>query len=209
VNLTTEYPYRSAQPTCSAEYLRAPLRAALKRELPHGGAVFDMGCGNGATVGMLLELGYTATGIDPSASGIEWARAAWPAGRFEVGSAYDEDLRARYGQFAVVVSLEVIEHCFWPRRFAASIYDLLRPGGLALISTPYHGYAKNLALALTNRFDAHWSPLWDGGHIKFWSRDTLSRLLREAGFASVDVVRVGRIPPLAKSMIALARKPAQ
>lgn len=78
---------------------------------------------------------------------------------------------------------------------------------MAIISTPYHGYWKNLALALSGKMDAHFTALWDHGHIKFWSIDTLRRLLQEAGFAEIRFLRVGRIPPLAKSMIAVARKP--
>ena len=80
-------------------------------------------------------------------------------------------------------------------------------GGTAILSTPYHGYWKNLALALTGRMDQHFTALWDHGHIKFWSMDTLGELLWEAGFVDVRFERVGRIPPLAKSMIAIARKP--
>ncbi len=203
----SQYVHRRTAPACSSAYLWGPLRRVLARELPAGGTVFDLGCGNGATVGMLMSAGYATVGIDPSASGVELARSMWPAGRFEIGSAYDDDLVERFGRFPAVISLEVVEHCYWPRRFSASVYDLLLPGGLAVISTPYHGYAKNLLLALTNRFDEHWSPLWDGGHIKFWSRRTLGRLLDEAGFADVAFIRAGRIPPLAKSLIALARKP--
>ena len=55
--------------------------------------------------------------------------------------------------------------------------------------------------------DAHFAALWDHGHIKFWSPASLGRLLREAGFAAPEVVRVGRVPPLAKSMIVAATKP--
>ena len=62
-------------------------------------------------------------------------------------------------------------------------------------------------MALTNHMDKHFTALWDNGHIKFWSIDTLGELLREAGFVDVRFERVGRIPPLAKSMIAIARKP--
>jgi hypothetical protein len=62
-------------------------------------------------------------------------------------------------------------------------------------------------LALTGRMDNHFTALWDNGHIKFWSMDTLGELLREAGFVGVRFERVGRILPLAKSMIAIARKP--
>jgi 2-polyprenyl-6-hydroxyphenyl methylase/3-demethylubiquinone-9 3-methyltransferase len=55
--------------------------------------------------------------------------------------------------------------------------------------------------------DKHFTALWDHGHIKFWSMKTLSQLLEEAGFVDVRFVRVGRVPALAKSMIAVARKP--
>lgn len=55
--------------------------------------------------------------------------------------------------------------------------------------------------------DAHLTALWDHGHIKFWSMRTLAILLEEAGFCDIRFERVGRIPALAKSMIAVARKP--
>jgi len=49
--------------------------------------------------------------------------------------------------------------------------------------------------------DAHFTALWDNGHIKFWSIPTISRLLGEAGLRVERVVRVGRVPALAKSMV--------
>jgi 2-polyprenyl-6-hydroxyphenyl methylase/3-demethylubiquinone-9 3-methyltransferase len=101
----------------------------------------------------------------------------------------------------------VIEHVFLPRQFVRRIFDLLEPGGTALISTPYHGYWKNLALALTGKMDAHYTALWDYGHIKFWSINTLTAVLTEAGFEVLRVLPVGRIRPLAKSMLAVARRP--
>jgi 2-polyprenyl-6-hydroxyphenyl methylase/3-demethylubiquinone-9 3-methyltransferase len=83
---------------------------------------------------------------------------------------------------------------------------LLEPGGLAIVSTPYHGYWKNLALAAMGRMDSHFTALWDHGHIKFWSIKTLGALLREVGFVDLRFHRAGRVPALAKSMIAVARK---
>jgi 2-polyprenyl-6-hydroxyphenyl methylase/3-demethylubiquinone-9 3-methyltransferase len=146
------------------------------------------------------------TGIDVSESGVEIARRAFPHLRIEVGSAY-ADLAARYGLFPLVISLEVIEHLYDPRLFARNLFAIVEPGGTALISTPYHGYLKNLALALTGKLDKHFGALWDGGHIKFWSLLTLRSLLEETGFSDIAFVRVGRFPPLAKSMIAIARRP--
>ena len=103
--------------------------------------------------------------------------------------------------------MEVVEHVYAPRQFAKRVYDLLEPGGVAVISTPYHGYLKNLAIALLDKSDWHHTALWDHGHIKFWSIKTLGQLLTKAGFTDIKFLRVGRIPVLAKSMIAVARKP--
>jgi len=54
--------------------------------------------------------------------------------------------------------------------------------------------------------DNHFTALWDHGHIKFWSFRTLRILLEEAGFKNISFHRVGRIPIIAKSMIAIGRK---
>lgn len=61
-------------------------------------------------------------------------------------------------------------------------------------------------MALAGKMDNHFTALWDNGHIKFWSMKTLSTLLEEAGFTNIRFHRVGRIPALAKSMIATANK---
>ncbi len=185
-------------------YLMPAVKTAL-RDIPPPANIFELGCGNGTMAAALNKLGYEVTAVDPSSSGISHARKQFPSCRFEEGSAYD-DLVGIYGKFDVVVSLEVIEHVFYPRKYAATVANLLVDNGIAIISTPYHGYLKNLAVALTNKWDQHHDPLWDFGHIKFWSRETLRKLFSEVELELVDFYRVGRIPPLAKSMIAVFKK---
>jgi 2-polyprenyl-3-methyl-5-hydroxy-6-metoxy-1,4-benzoquinol methylase len=167
--------------------------------------LFELGCGNGSVANVLTNWGWNVTGVDPSLEGIAQAGRSYPNLKLSAGSAYEE-LESRYGQFPVVVSLEVVEHLYAPRDYASRVFRLLERGGIAIISTPYHGYLKNLALSLTGRMDAHFTALWDHGHIKFWSERTLTELLREAGFEGIRFKRVGRISVLAKSMIAVARK---
>ncbi|HMO09586.1 MAG TPA: methyltransferase domain-containing protein [Paracoccaceae bacterium] len=201
------YRYGDAETNTSHGYLLP----AVKAELAGIGSgvpkrLFDLGCGNGSVGAVLHGMGWNVTGVDPSEEGIAQARARYPGLRFETGSAYD-DLAASYGRFPVVISLEVVEHVYAPRDYARTLADLLEPGGTAILSTPYHGYLKNLAMALSGRMDAHFTALWDHGHIKFWSFRTLGTLLAEAGLTDIRFLRVGRIPPLAKSMIAIARKP--
>ena len=182
---------------------------AVLRELKDGGKakrVFDAGCGNGVVAAKLSKNGYEVAGVDASPTGIENAQQHYPHLRLEHGSLYD-DLAARFGRFPYVVCLEVVEHLFYPRTWAKTMFDLLEPGGWLIVSTPYHGYVKNLAMAVTGKLDRHFTALWDYGHIKFFSMKTLTELLEEAGFRQVRYRRLGRIPPLAKSMLAIATRP--
>jgi len=204
-NLFTEYQYTDSNPTWSNNYLWGPLQDVFSQYPDLTRKIFEIGCGSGATAKHLSDLGFDVTGIDPSKSGIELANSAFPELKLLQSSAYD-DLARQYGKFPFVVSLEVIEHSFYPRKFVDTLYELLEDQGVGIISTPYHGYWKNLALAITGKLDAHFTVLWDGGHIKFFSEKTLRYLLEEAGFQKISFVRVGRVPPLAKSLIAIVQK---
>lgn len=202
------YSHTSAKASHTHAYLWKPafqiLLSALGNSQPR--RVFDLGCGAGAFANALAAQGFEVCGVDPSSSGIDNGSKAYPHLQLEVGST-EEDLAGRFGRFPAVTSLEVVEHVYAPRQFAKRVYDLLEPGGVAIISTPYNGYLKNLSIALLGEYDRHYTALWDNGHIKFWSIKNLGQLLTETGFRDIKFLRVGRIPVLAKSMIAIARKP--
>ena len=202
------YLYANSMASHTCVYLWKPTIAALHSVLKNTTSrrVFDLGCGAGAFANALSDQGFEVSGVDPSLTGIEQARKAYPSIRLEVGST-EENLCSRFGKFQALTSLEVVEHVYAPRQYAARVFELLEPGGTAVISTPYNGYWKNLAIALLGKYDRHYTALWDNGHIKFWSIKTLGQLLSEAGFIEIEFLRVGRIPPLAKSMIAIAKKP--
>jgi len=204
-NKTTEYHYHSAQAVHDHRYLTDPITEILTTEVEAGTRLFELGCGNGYNAKLFSQRGFDVVAVDSSESGIEMACKDNEGVHFEVASAY-ENLSDRFGVFPTVVSIEVVEHLFSPRKYAETVFQLLQDNGTAIITTPYHGYLKNLAIALSGKFDSHVNPLWEGGHIKFWSTATLQQLLKDAGFKSVEFRFAGRVPWLAKSMIAIARK---
>lgn len=202
----SEYIYEDARLNDSHAYLLPAVFRQLKGSSPTKMRMFDLGCGNGSVAASLAKHGYEVTGVDSSEGGIAEANREYPQLSLSVGSVYD-DLMARYGQFPIVLSLEVVEHLYSPRHYARTLFDLVEPGGICIVSTPYHGYWKNVALSITGKMDAHFTALWDHGHIKFWSKKTLKALLVEAGFVHIRFSRVGRIPIFAKSMLVTARRP--
>ncbi len=200
-----EYHYGSAEAAHTEAYLWRHI-ITLCAEL---GArrVVDIGCGNGALCRELASRGYEVIGCEPSADGVRIAQSSAPELVFHQLGVDDEPSAVGNESFDMAIATEVIEHLLRPRNLPHFAKQLLRPGGHLIISTPYHGYLKNLVLALTNKWDTHLNPFWDGGHIRFWSRKTLSRLLNEGGFRVVRFIGAGRVPFLWKSMIMAAQKP--
>jgi 2-polyprenyl-3-methyl-5-hydroxy-6-metoxy-1,4-benzoquinol methylase len=190
--------------TDAHRHLYPTLRRMLEKDKDK--TILDLGCGNGILATILLDEGYNVYGVDASTSGIAIAREKYP-GRFFVHDLLTELLPVEIEKirFDLIISTEVIEHLYAPKAYMRLLRRILaqRPGEV-IISTPYHGYWKNLALAVTNRMDAHFAALWEGGHVKFWSRRTLTRLLNEFGFEVTQFRGSGRLPLFWKSMVVRA-----
>lgn len=197
---TERYGWTDATPH-TVGYLNHAVIDIVRRAAPR--TVLDAGCGNGVLASMLAACGYEVTGIDGDAEGIAVARKKFPGLRFEVGRF--ENMPAE--TYDCVVSTEVIEHLYAPHELVRHCFEALRPGGTLVISTPYHGYLKNLAFGIVGAWDRHFTVHWYGGHIKFWSRNTLTQLLEKQGFQVTRFVGVGRLPWLWKSMILVAARP--
>jgi 2-polyprenyl-3-methyl-5-hydroxy-6-metoxy-1,4-benzoquinol methylase len=206
------YQYSDAEAPGAHAYIR-PVMLDLFNSMSagsHSPVVIDLGCGNGS---LLREFGDKTSqellfGLDGSQSGIEQARRALPGADFRVADVCgDLSDHPAYGKCDFVFSTEVVEHLFDPVAFARNCFSFVRPGGRVIITTPYHGYLKHIAIAVCGKTDFHFHPLLVGGHIKFWSRRTLSQLLETAGLKVVGFRGVGRFSGLWKSMVLIAERP--
>ena len=199
-----DYGFHSDAPTHNFSYQLNDLIGLIDKSKNR--YILDLGCGNGYLVNHLITLGYNAYGTDASEKGIAIAQRTNPD-RFFVQDLSSDALPPQLQAipFDTIISTEVIEHLYNPQAFIDFCKQQLKPGGELIITTPYHGYLKNLTLSIFNRWDSHMDPLWLGGHIKLWSRKTLTKVLTNSGFTVTQFRGCGRFPYFWMSMIIKAR----
>lgn len=197
-----DYGYQNSDFSHAHAYLKDAILGQLNK--PQNKLILDVGCGNGAIANYLISKGYDVYGIDASESGIEIANTVNP-GRFFIHDVSSDKVPQAIVtmKFDTIISTEVVEHLYDPRKYVSFCKAILSKngGGEVIVSTPYHGYLKNLLLAITGKLDNHFTALWDGGHIKFWSKKTLRVLFEEQGFSYVSFTGAGRMYLIWKSMV--------
>jgi 2-polyprenyl-3-methyl-5-hydroxy-6-metoxy-1,4-benzoquinol methylase len=195
-----DYGFHSDGPTHNFSYQLNDLLKLIDKT--KNKTILDLGCGNGYLVNYLIERGYNAYGTDASEKGIIIAKKTNADRFFEQDLSMDTlPVQLQNIPFDTIISTEVIEHLYNPEAFIDFCKQHLVQGGEIIISTPYHGYLKNLMLSIFNKWDSHMNPLWLGGHIKLWSKRTLSKALTNAGFTIIAFRGCGRAPYFWKSMI--------
>ena len=201
-----EYLYKDDQLNQSHGVLIKPLLSMLPKLTDDRKLrVLDLGCGNGSLSNYLTEQGYEVIGMEESPSGVEIARRNFPNCQFIQGSIYSPPQEILNNSFDIVISVEVVEHLFYPKELPRLAKKCLKPDGTLIVTTPYNGYLKNLALSLLGKMDKHFTVLWDGGHIKFFSVKTLGKLLKDEGYSDLYFQFAGRAPYLWKSMLCSAK----
>ncbi len=205
-NNVVNYGWSTAKGPTSCGYIAPKIIEILNNLRAH--RVLDIGSGNGKLCHEIATNGMEAVGMEYDEQGVEIARSNYPGIKFYNLGVQDmpSNILEQEEAFDVVVSTEVIEHLYSPHLLPIFAREVIKEKGFLILTTPYHGYLKNLAISVFNKWDKHHTVLWHGGHIKFWSRKTLTSLLEEKGFKVIAFTGVGRLPYLWKSMVLVAQK---
>jgi 2-polyprenyl-3-methyl-5-hydroxy-6-metoxy-1,4-benzoquinol methylase len=164
--------------------------------------ILDVGCGDGRISKALKEAGFNVVGLDISRTAIEKAKQNFRGIDFLVASP-EEKLPFEDENFDSVYCTEVIEHLYDTAVALKEITRVLKKEGLLFISTPYHGFLKNLLITIFG-FEKHFDPL--GSHIRFFTKDALVKLLEEEGFFVEKIHYLGRFFPIWMDIVILAKK---
>jgi len=156
----------------------------LRRQVPPGGLVYDVGSGQGWFLGALVHAGFAARGVGPAPAAAQTvARHGIP-----VAVGHMESMPAEWPSPAAVTLFEVVEHLEDPVRSLRALRGRFP-------SVPLFGSVPS---------ELRWTLLfgreeWDypPNHLTRWTPHALRRLFAAAGYADV---RVHRVPPTAREM---------
>jgi SAM-dependent methyltransferase len=143
-------------------------RVEFLRQYLAGGAVLEIGCGDGRFLECAREAGFQVYGVEPS---LDYCLAArHNTGTTEIENAVFDEYRPTR-TFAAVCAFFVIEHVTDPVAFLGKVRGMLAPGGLLFLEAP--------VIDLYPQQDEE--MLWHE-HTYHFSAGTLRRLLNECGY---------------------------
>jgi ubiquinone/menaquinone biosynthesis C-methylase UbiE len=137
-----------------------------------GRRLLDVGAYTGVFVEIAAQHGWDAWGVEPSAWAVEQARSR---GLQMVQGTLEEAGFAPH-RFSVVTMWDVIEHVSDPAETLRAAWRVLEPGGYLVVHT------MDLNSLFARLMGRRW-PWFMEMHLTYFTRDTLRRMLEEAGFS--------------------------
>lgn len=98
--------------------------------------ILDVGCGDGAVTYMIYKNGHCAEGIDVSQEGIDLAIKEHNKRNTNCTFLCGDIFNVPKEEYDGIICTEVIEHVKNPAEFISQLYNIVKPGGSVIISTP-------------------------------------------------------------------------
>lgn len=175
------------------DYIAAQMAAEFGRDRRglrpfEGLRVLDIGCGGGLVAEPMARLGADVTGADAAPGNIAMARlhADQQGLAIDYRATTAEALAGAGESFDAVLALEIVEHVADPAAFVATCRDLVRPGGLVILST-LNRTARSFGAAIIGaEWVLRWLPRGTHDWDRFITPDELSGMATGAGLAVAD-----------------------
>lgn len=172
--------------------------------LPRDSRILDLGCGNGFTLSLLADVGFTRLdGIDSILTLRLWLkRTLWSWRRKTLRKPFNlyrgdfTDMKFPAAAFDMAFSISVIEHGVRVAPFLEECFRVLREGGLLFLTADYW-HPKIATDSSNHAFGRAW-------HI--FSKDEVERLIFVAEKVGFRLVEQTPIPPCAQAMVHWHRK---
>jgi len=164
--------------------------AAMLRMVGFNKRVLEAGCASGHVSEKLSAQGCTVVGIEIDGSVVEPAKQ-WLE-RVIVGNFDDVSLwqELEGDLFDVILFGDVLEHLKDPLATLRESLRFLKPSGIVVISVPNIAHADVKIALINGQFPYSDDGLLDRTHITFFTKESLLKVVKDAGLVEVEIFRV-------------------
>lgn len=168
------FSFYSSQLPAHEKYFRKKITDIKK--LRKGGCLLDVGCAYGTLIKEANDQGFMAEGIDISGFAVKQCRKK----NLKAFAGVITDVK-KYNYYDVVTAFEVVEHERDPLLTVRTAKQLLKLGGLLVVSVPN---SNSWSAKIMGKY---WFGYRHKEHLFHFTKDSLDMLLKKAGFSDTII----------------------
>jgi len=155
----------------------------IERHCGKSGKLLDIGCAAGFFMEVAQKRGWDVHGIDISEVCAAYARKNLG---LEVRNGLFINTSFKDSEFDLITMWDYLEHSITPKEDISKARGLLRKGGLLLIATP------DISSIPARICKSRWIGIKLEEHFYYFSKDVLSKLLKDSGFEILKIGYIGK-----------------
>ena len=157
----------------------------LEEKCPTNGRLLDVGCGIGTFLHLANKNGWETYGIDPSKNGSTYAKEIHQL-NVHCGDIFDAKFPDAH--FDVITLYHVLEHISDLNPFLSELRRILKPNTGKLVIEVPNGRCLHSRIQKSD-----WPYIHPHDHLYYFSKKSLSRLLKKNDFNNIDLGRPSRV----------------
>jgi len=177
------------------------LHHGLLRQVGSGLKILDVGCGYGQNGAEMMKKNNIVFGVDLSPLAIKKAKQRLTCAvvaDFSRPETIPEEIKRE--TFDMVVFSDILEHVYDPLSLIRNAVPLMKENAILLVSVPNIANWLTRLRLLFGRWEYTVSGMMDRTHIRFFTLESIKRLIAAAGF---DVTDVYATPYLLRGLIGI------
>jgi 2-polyprenyl-3-methyl-5-hydroxy-6-metoxy-1,4-benzoquinol methylase len=142
------------------------------------GNILDLGAGTGLFLSKFIDLHWGTYGVELSKEACDYAKKVY--GLNLITGSFPE-VKLPTGAYDVITLNGCLEHLYQPKESLIKIHKLLNKDGIVEITVPNFNSLGKLI------FGKHWYALQPPSHLYHYTPDTITNMLKHAGFRSIEI----------------------
>ncbi len=166
--------------SCIGPLREVAAHSVMWQKAQDGGKILDLGCGSGANLYHLQEMGWQVSGTEPDPEAVAAAKKLLKTD--DIFQGFLEETAFKENSFDALISSHVLEHLFDPLATLKECHRVMKPGAQLTFATP------NIESLGSQKFKEYWRGLEIPRHFFLFTEKSLREMAAKAGFNNIRIL---------------------